>query len=260
MRSATAAGIVNLDSGATDNVRGDILRDANKLPTRLTDNTANNQFVYERNGVADVLSSAGSTNVGTTGNSTWVNWGIYTGGQKADNQSSGVLQPVTHFAWMIAEGGMTPTSWLQNSLSSFSTGITFSIVGGYTQPIDEAGGIGGQVTSLTAKIAINGGVPSLTQYDLNVNDAQNRFWKAQLTAPIALTAFVDNPGGSGTSTSNNLTVNRYPNSTTTTPIANGVGQASGYVIGPQSPVGIISSYNLKDSTGTAAVMGTVLVK
>lgn len=251
----TNSGSVILSAGATDASKATILRDANKLPTLIAENGST--FSYDRSGAPDIPASAGATTVGTGTNATWVNWGIYAGGQKTDSMSGGVAEPVTHFAWMVAEGGATPTTWLQNNLASFPSGLSFNVVGGFTLPIDETGGVGGSVNSILAKIQVSGGIPSLVQYDLKLVDAQSRYWTATLQSPISLTTF--NGGASGSGTSTNLSVDRRSGSYTGPIQGTGSGKVSGYVIGPQSPTGVVSSYELKDST-SAGVTGTVLAK
>jgi hypothetical protein len=143
--------------------------------------------------------------------------------------------------WMTG----TSTTTAANLLTAVSTGnLSFSTVGGFTKPINEAGSVGGTVTSATVTIGNMNGVPALINYNLGVTDVLGRNWYGYMSGSQSLASF--QTGGV-----NNLSV-----SCSGACMSTGTGNSQGVVIGNPTPVGMISSYKM--TAGTASVVGAVL--
>ena len=193
---------------------------------------AADQFNYNRDGAP--LLTSGNTTVGDQ----TVRWGIYDGGTMSDN---GVASLNPKMFWMTG----TSTTTAANLLTAVSTGnLSFSTVGGFTKPINEAGSVGGTVTSATVTIGNMNGVPALINYNLGVTDVLGRNWYGYMSGSQSLASF--QTGGV-----NNLSV-----SCSGACMSTGTGNAQGVVIGNPTPVGMISSYKM--TAGTASVVGAVL--
>ncbi len=192
------------------------------------------KFSYNRNGAPAIMTD--STTVG----SETVRWGLYDGGTLIDN---GVTAGNVRFFWMTSTSTSTAASLL--TITS-ANNLTFSTVGGFTKPINEAGSAGGTITSTSITIGNISAVPTLMSYNLGVTDALGRNWNGSLSASQSLASF--QTGGV-----NNLSVCMGACS-----VPNGTGNAQGVAIGNPTPVGMISSYKM--TSGTASVVGAVLSK
>jgi hypothetical protein len=190
------------------------------------------KFSYNRNGAPALMTD--STTVGTEA----VRWGIYDGGTLIDN---GVTASNARFFWMTSTSTSTAASLLTITSANY---LTFSTVGGFTKPINEAGSAGGTVTSTSITIGNISAVPTLISYNLGVTDSLGRNWNGSLAASQTLASFQN--GGT-----NNLSVCMGACS-----VPNGTGNAQGVAIGNPTPVGMISSYKM--TSGTASVVGAVL--
>ena len=174
-------------------------------------------------------------------NGTAVNWGIYAGGSVFN--AGGAARTPQYFYFM-GTGNVTS----QSDLALAGT-ATYNTVVGFTKPINEAGQLGGGVTSLSVGVTF-GATPRITSYDLGVQDAGGRTWVARLNSPSMLLTNFANGGNVP-----NLNVNCTGAGCTAGTTA---GKAAGYVIGGANRDGLISSYGLK--SGTASVAGAVAVK
>lgn len=191
-------------------------------------------FRYSRD-IAPLVDS-GETSI----NGTNVNWGIYAGGSVFINGGSA---RTPKFFYFMGTGNVSS----QTDLVLPGPAATYNTVAGFTQPINEAGQLGGNV-NLSVRVTF-GATPEITRYNLGVQDAAGRNWGATLNAAsIPLTQFAKSGGG--------------PNLAVACPacpgMGAGVGSATGYVIGGANRDGLISSYALK--SGTASVTGAVAVK
>jgi hypothetical protein len=132
-----------------------------------------------------------------------------------------------------------------NAPNLSSKTLTYNTVASYTTPVDENGTAGGRVNSLGITLQSLNGVPQISQYDLNLKDAQNRQWTTSLAAGgVALTNLNQN--------TTNLTVTCAGCNGST-----GSGTLQGAAIGNPTPVGFVSTYKLNDG-GSATVGGSVV--
>jgi hypothetical protein len=170
-----------------------------------------------------------------------VNWGIYAGGIAFDATGNAIAVDFHPFAF--ANGGTTPLAVIGTSGSAnFVVGQTTIV--GQTKPVTELGNLGGSVTSLTMDINL-GATPTVSNYKLNVTDANSRNWTGTSSGSMSLSTFANGiPLGvicAGTSCGS----------------VTGSGSAAGILIGPNAK-GLISSYVLSTTTGQAVAGAVVL--
>ena len=193
-----------------------------------------NNFSYQRNGARAVMRDAKTFGTET------VRWGIYDGGTMVDN---GVTSSKTTFFWMTATSATT-TANLLSAIPAASATLSFSTIGGFTEPISENGDHGRSSISLSITLSKLSGTPTVDSYNLQVTDALSRNWNASLTSPQSLDSFrsgsTQNLSGSCTGCNQSIVT----------------GNAQGVVIGNPTPVGMVSSYKM--TAGTAALAGSVL--
>lgn len=196
-------------------------------------------FSYQRNGARAVMQDA------KTFGSETVRWGIYDGGTMVDN---GVTSSKTTFFWMTATSATT-TANLLSAIPTSGAALSFNTIGGFTEPISENGDHGRSFISSSITLKNLGGTPTVDSYNLQVTDALSRNWNASLTSPQSLDLF-----RSG-STQNLSGTCSGCGQASTSPISV-TGYAQGVVIGNPTPIGMVSSYQMK--AGTAALAGSVL--
>lgn len=198
-----------------------------------------NNFSYQRNGAPAVMLDAKTFGTET------VRWGIYDGGTMVDN---GVTSSQTKFFWMTATSATTSANLLSALPGSTAT-LSLSTIGGFTEPITENGNRGSSFISSSITLRNLGGTPTVDSYSLKVTDALSRTWNASLTTSQSLESFrsgsTQNLAGSCTNCGQ---ANTSPISVT--------GNAQGVVIGNPTPVGMVSSYQMK--AGSLSVAGSVL--
>lgn len=111
-----------------------------------------------------------------------VYWGIYNGGAAADADGDWWYADLNAFAFSPA--GSTPLSVIQSMHGS----QVYQTIAGATAPIDEYGGQGGQVNSLSVGVTF-GATPTIDSYAINVTDGQNRQWSAASGQAVPLSTF-----------------------------------------------------------------------
>lgn len=111
-----------------------------------------------------------------------VYWGIYNGGAVADSDGNWWYADLNAFAF--SPGGSTPLSVIQSMHGS----QVYQTIAGATAPIDEYGGQGGQVNSLSVGVTF-GASPTIDRYAINVTDGQNRQWSAASDHAVPLSTF-----------------------------------------------------------------------
>lgn len=220
----SGAGVVGNDFGLTLDAQGNVI------------SVGSSGFAYARAGAP--LVQQGSASLGGIP----VHWGIYAGGQISDGM--GVRYP-SFFHFMGAPNATSPSVLL----SVLASPMTFSASAAnneYTLPIAENGAVGGKV-ALSITLANVSSTPSVTAYNLGVQDANSRNWTASLAGgPVGLGTFLKGSGAT-------LNVN-----CSACPQSSGIGSAHGAAIGASSVQGVVSSYDLK--AGSAGVTGSVLAR
>jgi hypothetical protein len=212
-----------------------LMVDANGSPVSVK----GNNFSYQRNDAPSVMRDAKTFSTET------VRWGIYDGGTMVDN---GVTSSKTTFFWMTATSATTSANLLSALPASGAT-LSLNTIGGFTEPITENGKRGSTFISSSITLKNLGGTPTVDSYQLKVTDALSRTWNTSLTASQSLASFrsgnTQNLAGTCTGCGQ----------ASTSPISV-TGNAQGVVIGNPTPVGMVSSYQMK--AGTASVAGSVL--
>ena len=199
-------------------------------------------FSYQRNGAAAVMLDAKTFGTET------VRWGIYDGGTMVDN---GITSSKPLFFWMTATSATTSANLL-SALPTSSATLSLSTIGGFTEPITENGKRGSAFISSSITLKNLGGTPTVDSYKLQVTDSLARNWNASLVAPQSLDSF---RSGSTQNLSGSCSGCGQASQASTSPISVS-GNAQGVVIGNPTPVGMVSSYQMR--AGTAAVAGSVL--
>lgn len=198
-----------------------------------------NDFNYQRNGAPAVMLDAKTVGTET------VRWGIYDGGTMLEK---GVTSSDSKFFWMTATSATTSANLLA-ALPSARATLSFSSIGGFTEPITETGSRGGSVASSLSIVNLNG-TPTVNTFSLKVGDALSRTWSAALSSPQSLDSFRN---GNTQNLSGSCTGCGAAGQTSSISV---IGNAQGVLIGNPTPVGMVSSYQMR--AGTAAVAGSVL--
>ena len=198
-----------------------------------------NNFSYQRNGAPAVMLDAKTVGTET------VRWGIYDGGTMIDNS---VTSSQTKFFWMTATSATTSANLLSALPSSTAT-LSLNTIGGFTEPITENGKRGSTFISSSISLKNLNGTPTVDSYQLKVTDALSRTWNTSLTASQSLDSF-------RSGSTQNLAGTCTGCSQASTSQISVTGNAQGVVIGNPTPVGMVSSYQMK--AGSLSVAGSVL--
>lgn len=191
-------------------------------------------FSYARNGAPLIDSGSAITPDGTK-----VKWGVYEGGLIADGQG----QRSPDFFHFMGGASATP-------IDSIKGTATFTTVGGFTKPINEAGQVGGSVLAGegNTSIGVDFGAAAITSYKVTVQDARGYSFVGTSDSRVPISRFV---AGNGT-----------PLSVSCAGCASKSGDGSGHgvVIGT-SGKGLVSSYDLRTTGagGNFGVTGSMLL-
>lgn len=201
----------------------------------LVEAVSSNGFNYARNGAPLIDSGAGTTPDGVQ-----VKWGVYAGGQIAD----GMGQRSPQFFHFIGGASATPINTLSGT-------ATFSTLGGFTKPINEAGQVGGSVVGGggNTSVGVDFSAAAITSYKVTAVDARGYTFVGTSLGAVPIAQFVS---GNGTQ----LSV-----ACAGCPSPSGLGAGHGVIVGPLGK-GMVSSYDMRTTSavnGSFGVTGSMLL-
>lgn len=201
----------------------------------LVEAVSSNGFNYARNGAPLIDSGSGTTPDGVQ-----VKWGVYAGGQIAD----GMGQRSPQFFHMMSGASATPINTLSGT-------ATFSTLGGFTKPINEAGQVGGNVVGGGSNtiVGVDFSAAAITSYKVTAVDARGYSFVGTSIGAVPIAQFVS---GSGTA----LSV-----ACAGCPSPSGVGSGHGVIVGSLGK-GLISSFDMRTTSpvnGSFGITGSMLL-